>query len=265
MFSKHPRRSTPTWHSSSWFICKHLKYLNTAFCLSYHLYWRTNKARRGWETLHIYCRLNWYMGALPCNNGSCCGRSWVSIRWFRSVPLPPSVQVSVNSAHGPISTNSHSTPMTVTSRQQTGFLCCSLGVLYLHVLLQRSADVSSRWSATVPARQTGSACCPMAPWQLRQQHWTWCTASSVQYVDLFQASVLQVASSHEVLTTPLGTPWFEMCSYARDMLGRLSHEAAKRVEQHEETALVCWGYRMVAGLDISHVHWSWRLRRDAEA
>lgn len=49
------------------------------------------------------------------------------------------------------------------------------------------------------------------------------------------------------------------------MLGRLSHVAAKRVEQHEETALVCWGYRMVAGLDISNVPWSWRLRRDAEA
>ena len=100
----------------------------------------------------------------------------------------------------------------------------------------------------------------------------------------FVSSMLQVASS-QVLNTPIGysliLKLFQISSYAQDMLGRLSHVAAKRVEQHEETALVeplhhcvlrcvemCWGYRMVAGLDISNVPWSWRLRRlrrDAEA
>ena len=80
-------RSTPTWYSSSWFVCKDLKYLKVAFCLNYqwyHLYWGINKARRGSGTLNIYCILNWHMGAFPCNNGSYCGRSWVSMQWFGS-------------------------------------------------------------------------------------------------------------------------------------------------------------------------------------
>ena len=53
--------------------------------------------------------------------------------------------------------------------------------------------------------------------------------------------MLQVASS-QVLNTPIGysliLKLFQISSYAQDMLGRLSHVAAKRVEQHEETALV---------------------------